>query len=99
MKIPPFIATLGTMMIARGGLALVISGLAPIYFSDAPSFTNIAMGSVLANIVPGFEIPNAVLVLFVAAIIASLFLSETISGGTPLPWGATKKPPGFRVST
>ena len=32
MKVPPFIATLGMMMIARG-LSLVISGVKPIYLS------------------------------------------------------------------
>ena len=36
MRIPPFIATLGMMYIAKG-LSLVISGLAPIYFNDAPT--------------------------------------------------------------
>src|SRR6266545_7854587 len=43
LKIPPFIATLGMLNVAKG-LALVTSGLKPIYFSDTPSFNNIAMG-------------------------------------------------------
>ncbi|MCK6627401.1 MAG: ABC transporter permease [Anaerolineae bacterium] len=90
MKIPPFIATLGMMMIARG-LALVISGLTPIYFNDAPSFTNIAMGSVLGAVIPGFEIPNAVLILFLAAIIAGLILSKTILGRYTFALGSNEE--------
>lgn len=79
MKIPPFIATLGMMMVTKG-LSLVISGLKPIYFNDTPIFNQIAMGSILGDIVPGFSIPNAVLILFGAAIIASLVLTKTILG-------------------
>jgi len=79
MKIPPFIATLG-MLYATKGLSLVISELKPIYFNDTPVFREMAMGSVLGKIIPGFEIPNAVLILFGAAIIAHLILSRTILG-------------------
>lgn len=78
-KVPPFIATLGVMMIAKG-LALVISGAKPIYFNDTPMFRDIAMGSVLGAIIPGFDIPNAVLVLFLAAVVAGLILGKTILG-------------------
>lgn len=74
MKIPPFIATLGMMMITTG-LSLVISGTKPIYFTDTPVFRRISMGSFL----PG-EIPNAVVILFGVAIIASLVLSKTVLG-------------------
>ena len=79
MKIPPFIATLG-MLYATKGLALVISGLKPIYFNDTPVFRLLAMDSILGKIIPGFEIPNAVLVMFFAAVIANLILSKTILG-------------------
>ncbi|MGB9682654.1 MAG: ABC transporter permease [bacterium] len=72
LKMPPFIATLGMMMIAKG-LSLVISGLKPIYFVDTPVFSKIAMGSVL-------QIPNAVIVFFGAAIVASLILTRTVLG-------------------
>jgi ribose transport system permease protein len=65
--------------IARG-LALVLSGLKPIYFSDAPSFNAIAMGSVLGGVVPGLQIPNAVLILFGAAILANWILTRTVVG-------------------
>jgi ribose transport system permease protein len=79
MKIPPFIATLG-MLYATKGLSLVISELKPIYFNDTPAFREMAMGSILGKIIPGFEVPNAVLILFGAAIIAHLILSRTILG-------------------
>ncbi len=73
MRIPPFIATLAVMMIAKG-LALVISGAAPIYFTAIPSFTKIAMG----NIIPG--VPNAIVIFFLMAIIGAILLNKTIIG-------------------
>jgi ribose transport system permease protein len=75
MNIPPFIATLAMMMITKG-LSLVISGTKPIYFNDTPRFTQISMGS----LIPGLEIPNAILIFFGAAIIASIILTKTIIG-------------------
>lgn len=79
LKLPPFIATLGTLNIARG-LSLVITDLAPVYFDYETGFNKIAMGSILGTIIPGFEIPNGVLIMFGAAFIASLILSKTIIG-------------------
>jgi ribose transport system permease protein len=74
LRLPPFIATLAMMMIA-GGLALVISNVAPIYFStSAPDFKKIALGV----IIPG--IPNAVLITAALAIVAWLVLSKTLLG-------------------
>lgn len=74
LRLPPFIATLAMMMIA-GGLALVISGVAPIYFSEsAPGFKLIASGT----LVPG--LPNAVLVTMVLGIVAFLVLRKTLLG-------------------
>lgn len=74
LRLPPFIATLAMMMIA-GGLALVISGVAPIYFStSAPDFKKIALGT----LIPG--IPNAVLITAALAIIAFIVLSKTLLG-------------------
>lgn len=79
MKLPPFIATLGMMMIAKG-LALVISGTAPIYFTHAPSFSKIAMGSIVGNFAPGAGIPNAVLIFVISAVLASIILTKTVIG-------------------
>lgn len=90
MKVPPFIATLGVMMMAKG-LALVISGARPIYFNDAPAFREIAMGSLVGMIVPDYKIPNAVLVLFGAAIIAHLILTKTVMGRYNLAIGSNEE--------
>nr|WP_244163129.1 ABC transporter permease [Paenibacillus pectinilyticus] len=79
MKIPPFIATLAMMMVTKG-LSLVISGTKPIYFNDTPAFSKIAMGSIISDILPGVEIPNAILIFFGAAIVASIILTKTIIG-------------------
>ena len=79
MKVPPFIATLG-MLYATKGLSLVISGVKPIYFNDTPEFREIAMGSALGAIIPDLAIPNAVFILFGAAIIAGLVLTKTVLG-------------------
>lgn len=79
MKVPPFIATLG-MLYATKGLALIISNLRPIYFQGAPEFSRIAMGSIVGLVFPNFAIPNAVLILFAAAIVAHLILSKTVFG-------------------
>jgi ribose transport system permease protein len=72
MNIPPFIATLGMMMVTKG-LSLVVSGTKPIYFNDTPAFAKIAMGTV-------FKIPYAVFIFFGLAILASIVLSKTIIG-------------------
>lgn len=79
LKLPPFIATLGMLNIARG-LSLVITDLSPIYFPIETGFSNIAMGSLLGKLIPGFEIPNAVLIMFGFALVAGLILSRTVVG-------------------
>ncbi len=79
LKIPPFIATLGMMQIARG-LALVFSGAKPIYFNDTPNYKYISPESSITSIIPGLEIPNGVFVMFFVAIIASIILNRTIFG-------------------
>jgi ribose transport system permease protein len=78
-RIPPFIATLGTMQVARG-LALVLADVKPIYFNDTPEFSSAAMSSVVGSVVPGLDIPNLVLVFFGAAILAAFVLGRTILG-------------------
>jgi ribose transport system permease protein len=76
--IPPFIATLGMLNVARG-LALIISDLAPIYFPDAPGFNEAFMGSVIET-AGGPDIPNLIFVFFGAALVAGFILSKTIVG-------------------
>ncbi|MFD0697353.1 ABC transporter permease [Paenibacillus sp. GCM10027628] len=86
MQIPPFIATLAMMMITKG-LSLVISGTKPIYFNDSPEFSKIAMGS----IIPGIEIPNAILIFFGIAILASILLTKTIVGRFTFALGSNEE--------
>ncbi|WP_246099615.1 ABC transporter permease [Methylibium rhizosphaerae] len=79
LKIPPFITTLG-MMMALKGLALVISGTKPIYFNDTEGFTAISQDSLIGAVVPAVPIPNAVLILFLVAALASVVLNRTVLG-------------------
>jgi ribose transport system permease protein len=79
MKVPPFVATLGMMMAAKG-LSLVISGSKPIYFTGTPAVRGLAMDSLLGSFIPGLDVPNAVFYLFGAAIVAGLVLGRTILG-------------------
>lgn len=79
MKIPPFIATLGMMLILKG-LSLVISGTRPIYFNDTPGFDQISRGSLIGDVIPALPIPNGVLILFLVAIGTAYILSRTVLG-------------------
>ena len=88
--IPPFIATLGMLNVAKG-FALVISGLKPIYFNETPEVNQSAMGSLIGSVIPGLAIPNIVLVLFGAALIASLILSKTILGRFTFALGSNEE--------
>jgi ribose transport system permease protein len=90
MKIPPFIATLGMLYITKG-LSLVISELKPIYFNDTPAFREMSMGSALGQIIPGFNVPNAVFIMFGAAIVAHLILSRTILGRYTFALGSNEE--------
>ncbi len=73
LGLPPFIATLGMMLIAQG-LALVLSGVRPIYLTEVAGFRQIALGT----LVPG--VPNAVLILFVLTVVFGIVLSKTMLG-------------------
>ncbi|HEX4508626.1 MAG TPA: ABC transporter permease [Burkholderiaceae bacterium] len=90
LKIPPFIATLGMMMLLKG-LSLVISGTKPIYFNDTPSFPSISQDSLIGMLVPALPIPNAVLILFVVAILASLVLNKTLLGRYTFALGSNEE--------
>ena len=90
LKIPPFIATLGMMMLLKG-LSLVISGTKPIYFNDTPGFTAISQDSLIGDIVPSLPIPNAVLILFLVAVAASIVLNRTILGRYTFALGSNEE--------
>ncbi|MCB8924116.1 MAG: ABC transporter permease [Ardenticatenaceae bacterium] len=83
MRVPPFVTTLGMLYVAKG-LALVISGLKPIYFTEDPAFTKIAMGDIGG-------IPYAVLIFFGAAIVAHIILNKTILGRYTFALGSNEE--------
>jgi len=90
MKIPPFIATLG-MMLVNKGLALVVAQDKPIYFTDNDSFALISQGSLIGYIVPSLPIPNAVLILFLLAVAASIVLNRTALGRYTFALGSNEE--------
>ncbi|MCX7040114.1 MAG: ABC transporter permease [Spirochaetes bacterium] len=65
--LPPFIATLGIMMVARG-LTLVVSEARPVYFLVAPSFKLISQGSLFG------AIPYPIIYLLILALAASFVM-------------------------
>ena len=90
MKIPPFIATLGMMLILKG-LSLVISGTRPIYFNDTPGFDQISRGSLIGEVVPALPIPNGVLILFLVAMAAAYILGRTVLGRYTFALGSNEE--------
>ncbi len=79
LRVPPFIATLGMMLLLKG-LSLVIAQDKPIYFNDTPNFSVISNDSLISYFIPSLEIPNGVLILFIVAILSSFVLNRTILG-------------------
>jgi len=71
--LPPFIATLGIMMIARG-LTLVISEARPVYFLVAPTFRLISQGSLFG------AVPYPPIYLLLLALLASFVLRRLAIG-------------------
>ncbi|MCR6670306.1 ABC transporter permease [Devosia ginsengisoli] len=90
LKVPPFIATLGMMLILKG-LSLVISGTRPIYFNDTPGFDQIARGSLVEAVLPAVPLPNGVLILFAVAIFAAFVLSKTALGRYTFALGSNEE--------
>ena len=92
--IPPFIATLGMMLIAAG-LSLVISGTKPIYFKETPDFQSLMNFSMI----PGMRFPLGVAIFIVLIVVAAVLLAKTIVGRYTFSIGATRPPPRSRAST
>ena len=90
MKIPPFIATLGMMMLLKG-LSLVVSGTKPIYFSNTENFSMISQDSIVGYALPNLPIPNAVLILFVLSVVSSLVLNRTALGRYTFALGSNEE--------
>ena len=89
MKIPPFIATLGMMLLTKG-LALVISGTKPIYFENE-ALPEISLDSLIGEVIPALPIPNGVLIMFVLAIAATFILNKTILGTYTFALGSNEE--------
>jgi ribose transport system permease protein len=83
-RIPPFIATLGMLNVTRG-LAQILSDVKPIYFEGNPEFYDIFMGKPFAGI------PDVVLILFGAAIVASFVLTRTVLGRYTFALGSSEE--------
>jgi ribose transport system permease protein len=90
LKIPPFISTLGMMLIYKG-LSLAICGGRPIYFNSTPGFADISTGSLIGLVLPEAPIPNSVVVLFLAAIVAAFVLSRTALGRFTFAMGSNEE--------
>ena len=75
MKLPPFIATLGSMMLCKG-LSLIISEgkVYAVGASEHPVYTGLVKGSVIGNI------PNAIVLFVIFAVISHLILTRTVFG-------------------
>ncbi len=83
LGLPPFIATLAMMMVARG-LALIISGKSSISIKN-PGYGWIANGQIIPTV------PNAVLLFILLAIGASLVLNKTLLGRYALAIGSNEE--------
>lgn len=90
MKIPPFIATLGMMLILKG-LSLIVTGTRPIYFNDTPGFDLISRGSIVGAVFPAFPVPNGVLILFGVAALVAWVLSRTVLGRYTFALGSNEE--------
>jgi ribose transport system permease protein len=88
LKIPPFIATLGMMMLLKG-LSLVVASMRPIYFDERLS--GISEGSVIGLVLPSVPVPNGVLILFLLAIAASIALNRTSLGRYTFALGSNEE--------
>jgi ribose/xylose/arabinose/galactoside ABC-type transport system permease subunit len=89
-RVPPFIATLGMLVAARGA-ALTLSGGLPIAGLPRQFLT---LG---AGYVGPFPIPTVIAVAAFA--LAHVILSRTLFGRYVYAMGATRKPPCFPAST
>lgn len=90
LHVPPFIATLGLMMLLKGA-SLIITGTRPIYFSDVEGFDQIALGSLIGHLVPALPIPNGVLILFLVALVCAVILNKTALGRYTFALGSNEE--------
>jgi len=79
VKVPPFIASLGTMMIASG-ISILITRARPIHLVAYKNFTDIAQGSLISYVIPQLRVPNSILVFICLTILAYIVLTKTVFG-------------------
>ena len=90
LKVPPFIATLGMMMLLKG-VSLIITDTRPIYFNDVEGFDQIALGSQIGDVIPSVPIPNGVLIMFLVAIVCAVVLNKTALGRYTFALGSNEE--------
>jgi ribose transport system permease protein len=90
LKVPPFIATLGMMMLLKGA-SLIITNTRPIYFNDVEGFDQIALGSLIGDLIPSLPIPNGVLIMFLVAIVCAVILNKTALGRYTFALGSNEE--------
>lgn len=90
LRVPPFIATLGMMMLLKG-LSLIITQAKPIYFSDVEGFDSISLGSWMESIIPALPLPNGVVIFIVVAVLCSLILNKTVLGRYTFALGSNEE--------
>lgn len=90
LKVAPFIATLGMMMLLKGA-SLLITEARPIYFSDVEHFDKISLGSFVGDVLPFLPIPNGALIFFIVAIICSVLLNRTALGRYTFALGSNEE--------
>ncbi len=90
LKVPPFIATLGMMMLLKGA-SLIITHTRPIYFNDVEGFDQIALGSWIGELLPRLPIPNGVLIMFAVAVFCAVVLNKTALGRYTFALGSNEE--------
>lgn len=90
LRVPPFIATLGMMMLLKGA-SLIITQTRPIYFNDVEDFDQISLGSVIGDIIPALPIPNGVLIMFLVAVLCAIVLNKTALGRYTFALGSNEE--------
>ena len=75
VRVPAFIATLSMQMMTKG-LSLVVSGIKPVYFTEAPNYQKIALGDFLG--ISGFY--NAFVLYIIGIVIAWILYSKSLLG-------------------
>ena len=90
LKVTPFIATLGMMMLLKGA-SLLITEAKPIYFSDVEGFDAISLGSVVEKVLPFLPIPNGSLIFLAVAVVSAFLLKKTALGRYTFALGSNEE--------